>query len=284
MPVSSVPSLVQAGPHHLAFDAHTHIMGILNVTPDSFSDGGEFDAPRKAIARARAMIEEGAHIIDVGGESTRPGAAPVDADLELERVLPVIQEISPEVLVSVDTYKASVAAACLENGAHIINDISGFGFDPEMSEVAAQTQAPVVLMHIKGNPASMQSNPVYEDVIDAIKHYFSERIERGVASGCTEEQFILDPGIGFGKSVAHNYEILQRLGELHAFGRPILIGTSRKSLIGKVLNKPASERLFGTAATVALAIGSGAHIVRVHDVWQMVDVARVADRVRNPSG
>lgn len=255
-------------------------MGVLNVTPDSFSDGGEHNSVRAAIAHAQRMYEEGADIIDIGGESTRPGADPVSPEEELERVLPAVRA-SAELgaWISIDTYKASVAAGAIDSGAHIINDISGFGFDPEMPPLAADSKAPVILMHIKGEPRTMQKNPRYEDVIDDLKAYFEQRIELGITAGCGEEQFIIDPGIGFGKTVEHNYEILRRLHELTSLGRPLLLGTSRKSFIGAVLDKPAAERAWGTAATVSLGIANGADIVRVHDVPEMVDVCRITDRI-----
>jgi len=271
---------LRCGPKSLHFGARAWVMGVLNVTPDSFSDGGEFDSAERAARHARDIVEAGADIVDIGGESTRPGADPVPFEEELDRVLPAVEAAARlDTLISIDTYKAPVAEAALEAGAHIINDISGFGFDADMPGLAASTGAPVVLMHILGEPRTMQESPRYDDVIDDMRAYFEARIELGVKAGCDIDQFVIDPGIGFGKTVDHNYEIMQRLAELRSLGCPILLGTSRKSFIGAVLDKPATERVWGTAATVALGIASGADIVRVHDVGEMVDVCRITERI-----
>lgn len=271
----------------------TLVMGILNVTPDSFSDGGRFFSLESAVAHARQLIREGADIIDVGGESTRPGAEPVPAEEELRRVLPVIRAIRKEfsVPISIDTYKAIVAEAALAAGANIVNDISALRFDPQMVEVVAHARVPIVLMHMLGTPQTMQQNPVYTDVVREIKEFLGERIAFARAHGIRE--IIIDPGIGFGKTVAHNVEILRRLSELKDLGCPILIGTSRKSFIGKLGGTeenplPISERLEGTIASNVIAVLHGAQIVRVHDVAAMKRALAIVDAVcyagREPKG
>ncbi|MGI9952431.1 dihydropteroate synthase [Moorellaceae bacterium AZ2] len=256
-------------------------MGILNVTPDSFSDGGLYFDPERAVARAREMVAAGADIIDIGGESTRPGADPLPLEEELRRVVPVVDRLAKELTVplSVDTYKAEVARAALEHGATIINDISGLRADPEMARVVARFGCPVVIMHIKGTPKNMQENPTYEDVIGEIKEYLRQGIEMATEAGLPREKVIVDPGIGFGKNLEHNLKILQQLEEFKDLGQPILVGTSRKSFIGKILNLTAKERIWGTAATVALSIAHGADIVRVHDVLEMKQVVQVTDAI-----
>jgi len=259
----------------------TAVMGVLNVTPDSFYDGGRFRDAGAAVERAAQMAAEGADIIDVGGESTRPGADPVPADEEASRVVPVIERLVQrlDVPVSIDTCKASVAERALDAGARMLNDVGGLRLDPEMARVAAQHDAAVVIMHMKGTPRDMQLNPTYEDVIGEITEFLRRSIGLAVEAGVREERIIVDPGIGFGKRPEHNIEILARLGEFRSLGRPIMVGTSRKSFIGGILGVPAEERLMGTMATVALAIREGASVVRVHDVKEAVQVARVADAV-----
>lgn len=260
----------------------TLIMGILNVTPDSFSDGGQFLDRGAAAARALEMAAEGADIIDVGGESTRPGADPVSAGEEIRRVIPVIREIAEAVdaVVSIDTRKARVAEAALEAGASIVNDISGASFDPEMPALIAERRCPAVLMHIKGAPRDMQVNPSYDDLMGEVYSFLSGRIAELRSAGADERMLLVDPGIGFGKTVEHNLRLMRRLAELKSLGRPIVVGTSRKSTIGKVLGDlPAGERLEGTAATVAVCIVNGASVVRVHDVKQMARVARMTDAI-----
>jgi len=249
----------------------TLVMGILNVTPDSFFDGGKFFRLESALEHARRLIREGADIIDIGGESSRPGAQPVPEEEELNRVIPVIRALRQEssVPISIDTYKASVAEAALEAGANIVNDISALRFDGRMVEVVARAGVPVVLMHMRGEPRTMQQNPVYTDVVREIKEFFAERIAFARAHGI--EKILIDPGIGFGKTVAHNLEILRRLGEFRELGCPILIGVSRKSFIGRLCGTeenplPPSERLEGTIASNVIAVLNGAQIVRVHDV------------------
>lgn len=260
----------------------TVVMGILNVTPDSFYDGGRYTQTETAVQRALQMVEEGADILDIGGESTRPGSQPVPEEEELHRVLPVIEAVRErtDTPISIDTTKSRVAERALQAGACMVNDISGLGFDPRMAEVVAQHGALCCIMHIQGTPQTMQQNPQYEDVVRDISCYFEQRLALAERAGIPRENIWLDPGIGFGKRVEHNLEILRRLREFTVFGLPLLIGTSRKSFIGKVLGDlPPEERLEGTAATVAIAILNGANAVRVHDVREMVRVARVADAV-----
>ncbi len=273
--------LVALGERTVDLGSRTHVMGILNVTPDSFSDGGLALDPEEACARALALSAAGADIIDVGGESTRPGAAQVSESQELARVLPVLERLQAhgELCISVDTYKARVAERAIAAGARMINDISGLRFDPEMAPVLAQGGVAVVLMHIKGTPRDMQKDPVYEDVMGEIIAYLEASMEIAVDAGIREEQILIDPGIGFGKRLQDNLDILKRLSELRMLGRPIVLGTSRKSFIGAILDLPVSERVEGTAATVALGILKGANMVRVHDVTEMVRVARMTDAV-----
>jgi len=260
----------------------TLIMGILNITPDSFSDGGQFLSTEAAIRHAEQMAEDGADIIDLGGESTRPGAQPLSIDEELRRVLPVIEALSGRLPtpLSVDTYKAEVARQSVESGASMINDISALAFDPAMAETAAQLRVPVCLMHIRGTPRNMQNNPHYYDVAKEVREELEARTDAAISAGVLRQNVILDPGFGFAKSAAHNLELLRRLNELTPLGFPLLSGTSRKSTIGKVLGGlPAEDRLEGTAATVAISIANGASIVRVHDVKQMSRVARMTDAI-----
>ena len=260
----------------------TVVMGILNVTPDSFYDGGRYARAEAAVQRALQMVQDGADIVDIGGESTRPGSQPVPEEEELRRVLPVIEAVrgQVDVPISIDTTKSRVAERALQAGACMVNDISGLGFDPRMAEVVARHGALCCVMHIQGTPQTMQQNPQYEDVVRDISRYFEERLALAERAGIPRENIWLDPGIGFGKTVEHNLEILRRLREFTAFGLPILIGTSRKSFIGKILGDlPPEERLEGTAATVAIAIMNGANAVRVHDVREMVRVARMTDAV-----
>jgi len=266
----------------------TLVMGILNVTPDSFSDGGRYAEPSAAVDHAYEMAANGADIIDIGGQSTRPGSEPVPIHEETDRVLPVVQELAPnlDIPISIDTYRAEVAEAALNAGALIVNDISGATFDAQMPELLARRQCPAVIMHILGTPKNMQSNPEYQDVMADICRFLRGRLEALAEAGVDEKLLIVDPGIGFGKAVEHNLEILRRLAELRSIGRPILVGTSRKATIGQVLGGlMPGDRLEGTAATVALSIANGADIVRVHDVREMTRVARMADSiVRRQSG
>ena len=266
----------------LDLGSRTHIMGILNVTPDSFSDGGHYADTARALTQARAMAAAGADIIDIGGESTRPGATPVAEEEELRRIIPLIDRLSAELAVpiSVDTYKSSVAKKAIEAGAGIVNDISGLRFSPDMADVVAGSGAAVVIMHIKGTPRDMQQNPVYDDVIGEVMAYFEEGIEIAVKAGVDREKILIDPGIGFGKTLEHNLAILDRLDEFQSLGRPIVLGTSRKKFIGTVLDVTMPEqRVDGTAATVALGIERGARVMRVHDVARMAQVAKMTDAI-----
>lgn len=262
------------------FSKRTYVMGILNVTPDSFSDGGKYFSLDLAIEHAVKMVEDGADIIDIGGESTRPGSEPVPLEEELRRVIPVIKEVVKrvDVPISIDTYKSEVAKQALDNGASIVNDISGLRFDEKMVDVIANYKASVVLMHIKGTPKTMQQNPEYDDVISEIYDYLSKSIE--IAQGAGIEQIIVDPGIGFGKRLTDNLEIIRRLREFKALGYPVLIGVSRKSFIGNILNLPVDQRLEGTAGAVAISVWNGANIVRVHDVKEMVRVVKIVDAIK----
>jgi dihydropteroate synthase len=278
------PFILKLRDRDLELGQKTLIMGILNVTPDSFSDGGFFFDPNKAIAQAIKMTEEGADIIDIGGESTRPGAESVPLEEEIRRVVPVIKELIKEIHlpISVDSYKSEVAKQALDAGAHIINDISGLRFDPAMAELAAQYNVPVVVMHIKGTPKDMQQNPKYEDLIYEIKSYLEEGVGLAEKAGLKRDQVIIDVGIGFGKTVSHNLELINRLDEFHTIGCPMLIGPSRKSFIGNILDLPVQERLEGTAAAITMAVSRGVHIVRLHDCAPMKRVIQIADAIMNP--
>jgi len=273
----SLPSgkVLDTGPRPL-------VMGVLNVTPDSFSDGGRFYSRQRAVQHARQMAAAGADVIDVGGESTRPGSEPVSAAEEKRRVLPVIKELvgSIHVPLSIDTQKAEVAAAALEAGAQIINDVSALRTDPEMAPLAAERGAPVCLMHMQGTPKTMQQNPTYGEVVSEVKAWLGRRVAFALEAGIAREGIFIDPGFGFGKTPQHNLELLRRLHELHELGCPVLVGTSRKSTIGVVLDAPAEERLYGTLATVACAVMSGCHMVRVHDVKPALEVVLVCEAVR----
>jgi len=253
------------------------VMGIVNVTPDSFSDGGLFLDPEAAIAHGRELVEQGADIVDVGGESTRPGADPVSAEVERERTEPVVAALAADgATVSIDTSKAEVARAALDAGATIVNDVTALRGDPELADLCAERGCTVVLMHMLGTPRTMQDDPRYDDVVGDIRRFLAERIEWAVGRGIAEERIWIDPGIGFGKTVQHNLELLNRLGEFRALGRPILIGTSRKSFIGRLTGREPRERLGGTVASNVLAYLRGAEIFRVHDVAQVRDALRVA--------
>ena len=273
---------INCGGKVLDLGNRTHIMGILNATPDSFSDGGHYADAARALMHARAMVAAGADIIDIGGESTRPGAAPVAEEEELRRIIPLIERLSAELAVpiSVDTYKSSVAKRAIDAGAGIVNDISGLRFSPDMANVVADSAAAVIIMHIKGTPRNMQQNPVYHDVIGEVMTYFEEGIEIAEKAGVDREKIFIDPGIGFGKTLEHNLVLLDRLDQFQALGRPIVLGTSRKKFIGTVLDIQAPEqRVDGTAATVALGIERGARVVRVHDVGRMAQVAKMTDAI-----
>ncbi|MFO0751828.1 MAG: dihydropteroate synthase [Thermodesulfovibrionales bacterium] len=261
----------------------SHIMGVLNVTPDSFSDGGRFFDKGRAVEHAHRMVEEGADILDIGGESTRPGSDPVSLDEELRRTLPVIEAIAKavNVPVSIDTYKAEVARRALDAGASLVNDISGLRFDPGMPKLVAERGVPVVLMHIKGDPKNMQKNPAYEALIPEVMEYLRTSILLALEAGVHENRILLDPGIGFGKTASHNLEIIGNLKEFARLGKPLVMGVSRKAFIGTILDgAPAGDRLEGTAAAVAVSLLNGAHIVRVHDVKEMARVAKVVDAIK----
>jgi dihydropteroate synthase len=266
----------------LDLGSRTHIMGILNVTPDSFSDDGLYNDAAKAFVRARDMAAAGADIIDIGGESTRPGAEPLSEEEELRRIIPIIEHLAAvlTVPISVDTYKAPVAKKALEAGASIVNDISGLRFSADMAKVVADYGAAVVIMHIKGTPRDMQQNPVYDDVVVDVMSYLEEGIAIAVKAGVDREKILIDPGIGFGKTLEHNLTLLNRLDELRSLGRPIVLGTSRKKFIGTILGIPVpGQRVDGTAPTLALGIERGASVVRVHDVARMAQVVRMTDAV-----
>ncbi len=273
------PHIIKAGKSELDLSERTHVMGILNATPDSFYDGGSYLEISAAISHGVSMFEDGADIIDVGGESSRPGAKPVSLEEELKKVIPIIEELTSKVdcPISIDTYKAKVAKRALEAGATIINDISGLRVDKDMPKLVATAGAPVIIMHMQGAPQIMQDNPHYDCLIGEIISFLREQAEVALKAGVQEDKIIIDPGIGFGKTREHNLEIARRLSELKSLGYPILMGTSRKSFIGETLDLPVEERIEGTAATVAYSITQGANIVRVHDVREMVRVARMTD-------
>jgi dihydropteroate synthase len=270
---------LRCGPKKLDLDAPV-VMGVLNVTPDSFSDGGRFVELRAAVEQARRMIDEGAAIIDVGGESTRPGAAPVEAHEELRRVLPVIEHIARlPVVVSVDTSKPAVMRAAASAGATLINDVRALAEQGAL-EAAAETGCGVCLMHMQGEPRTMQNEPRYGDVAGEIRAFLEARVAACVAAGISRERIAIDPGFGFGKTAAHNLELLQRLAELTGGSQPVLVGLSRKSLVGTILGRDGADRLHGSLALAAVAVLKGARIVRAHDVAATVDAVKVANAVR----
>jgi dihydropteroate synthase len=268
--------------HRLEIGPRTLIMGILNVTPDSFSDGGKFLDRQRALEQGLRIAEEGADIIDIGGESSRPGAEPVDASVEIARVVPVVEDLRrrTDLPISVDTCKPVVARQGLNAGADIINDITALSGGPALAELVGESGAGLVLMHMRGTPRTMQSDTEYTDLLREIGEVLEQRALLAQQAGVRKDQIVLDPGIGFGKSATGNLEILARLPELVKLGYPVLVGPSRKSFIGKILDRPTDERVWGTAATVAAAALTGASIVRVHDVRPMVDVVRMADALR----
>src|SRR5690349_4614321 len=253
------------------------LMGVINVTPDSFSDGGSFLDPEAAIAQGLRLVQEGAHVLDIGGESTRPGAGPVSEDEELWRVKPVLEGLlGSGATRSIDTRKPGVARAALELGAGIVNDVTAFRFAPEMAKLVAETGVDCCLMHMLGEPRTMQLDPRYDDVVSDVKAFLEERLAFAVDHGVDEERVWLDPGIGFGKTIAHNLELLPRLDEIVAIGRPVVVGTSRKSFIGKLTGREPRDRVAGTLATHVIALERGAEIFRVHDVRETVDALKVA--------
>jgi dihydropteroate synthase len=271
-----------------AFDCaeRTLVMGILNVTPDSFSDGGRFLDRAAAVAHATRMVEDGADILDVGGESTRPGSTAVSVDEELERVRPVIErlaELHPAIPISIDTRKASVAAEALAAGAAIVNDVSG-GADPDMFDVVRERDAAVVLMHMRGEPKTMQEEPRYDDVVGEVHEYLRQRIEAAELAGIDPERIAIDPGIGFGKDLEHNLELMRRVDVLLDLRRPVLVGPSRKRFLGTILDVPEDDRVEGTIGAVVWLVSRGAHLARVHDVKEVVRAVRVADAIARAGG
>jgi len=260
------------------------LMGIVNVTPDSFSDGGEFLDPQRAIAHGRELAAEGADVLDIGGESTRPGADAVTAEEELARVGPVVEALAARdgPPVSIDTSKRAVAEAALAAGAAMVNDVTALRAEPDLAGLCAQRECEVVLMHMLGDPRTMQENPTYDDVVDDVKAFLAERIEFAVAEGIDEERIWVDPGIGFGKTVEHNLELHRRLGELAELGRPIAFGSSRKSFLGKLTGAEAHGRLGGTIASNVIAYANGARMLRIHDVGPVAQALRVADAILDP--
>ena len=259
-------------------DRRPLVMGVLNVTPDSFSDGGRFAAVESAVAQAEKLAADGADLIDIGGESTRPGSQRIEAKEQIRRILPVLEAAAPRLPVvwSVDTRSAEVASAAIDAGATIINDISAGRDDPAILRLAAERQLPIILMHMQGEPQTMQANPHYENVIEEVKSFFAERIRVAQSAGVDTKQILLDPGIGFGKNVNHNLTLIREMKQFTDLGRPLVIGTSRKGFIGVISGEPQpNQRLMGTVATIAWSIANGADIVRVHDVEPMLKIVRV---------
>ena len=265
----------------LKMPTHTLIMGILNLTPDSFSDGGQFSDKNQATDYALKMIEDGADMIDIGGESTRPGAEPVSLDEELKRTISIIKSIrqQSDCLISIDTYKSPVAEAALDVGANLVNDISGLTFDEKMIDIVIARKVPVILMHMKGTPRSMQVDPHYDNVIEEICEFFKRKVKSAKNSGILDNMIILDPGIGFGKRLEDNFEIIRELKQICAMGYPILLGPSRKSFIGASLNLPVEERLEGTLASITVGIMNGANIIRVHDVKETLRAVKITEKI-----
>lgn len=272
---------LQARDKKLELGRRTHLMGVVNVTPDSFFDGGRFMEPAQAIERCLELAENGADILDLGGESSRPGAEPIPCEEELERILPVLEQVRKVVSlpISIDTYKSQVAEEAFREGADIVNDISAFRFDPELPGIIRKWGAGVVLMHMRGTPETMQDNAFSEDILGEVQTDLQAAVATAVESGISRQQIVIDPGIGFGKTLEDNLKILNRLRDLDSLDLPIVVGTSRKSFLGKILNLPAQDRLWGSAASVTASIMRGAHIVRVHDVEEMKQVAQITDAV-----
>lgn len=276
------PYTIQAKDRTIRISDRPLIMGIVNVTADSFFDGGKYLSADAAIAHALRLVEEGADVIDLGAESTRPGSHPIDEHIERERLLPVVRALGREagVPLSIDTTKASVARAALDAGAHIVNDVSALRSDPSMARVVAETGAGIVLMHMQGTPKTMQEAPQYEDVVEDVSVFFEERLAYAEEQGIADRQIVLDPGIGFGKLPVHNLTLLAHLQKFTELGVPVLVGVSRKAFLGGIVDRPVEDRLWATAAAVALAVERGASILRVHDVQAMKDVVLVAGEIR----
>ncbi|MDD4273026.1 MAG: dihydropteroate synthase [Desulfobacter postgatei] len=289
--MTTTPFTLEFGRFKLDLGPRACIMGILNTTPDSFSDGGKYTSLDKALTRAHEMVAAGAHILDIGGESSRPFSEPVSEQEELDRTIPVIEAIASriDIPISIDTVKAKVAKEALAAGGSIINDISAFEKDPGMLDVALETGAPAVLMHMKGTPETMQVNPSYDDLMGEIITYLQERVNFVLEKGMAPQKIILDPGIGFGKTVAHNLVLIKELHQVTALGYPVLIGPSRKSFIQKVLGKTTGKKVgsgdagteYGTLAACAASLMNGAHIIRVHDVETVCAFSHIIDAIRN---
>jgi len=265
----------------LPVSQRTCIMGVLNVTPDSFSDGGMYVSPKDALSHANKMVSNGADIIDIGAESSRPGARTISSEEEMDRIMPVVQTVikNLDVIISIDTSKSKVAREALKTGAHIINDITSLKSDDMMGSVISEFNAGVVLMHMKGNPVSMQDNPIYSDVTNEVYSFLEDAVNRALLAGIDSDKIIVDPGIGFGKSFEDNLVLLDSIQKFSDLGKAILVGTSRKSFIGKITGQEVSKREFGTAASVAVSVLNGANIVRVHEVEQMRQVIRVTEAI-----
>jgi dihydropteroate synthase len=280
--ISKIHYTIRCRKKTLKLGKQTLLMGVLNVTPDSFSDGGLYFDKEKAIAHGLRMVEEGADLIDIGGESTRPGSKPLGLEEELRRVIPVIESLAKavDVPISIDTYKSTLAQKAIEAGAQMINDISGLHFDLDLAKVAATEDIPLILMHIRGTPEAMQKDVHYESLFSEILQSLKESILRAESAGLDPEQIIIDPGIGFGKNLEDNLLLIKNLQEFRILGKPILLGTSRKSFIGKILNADVTERLEGTLSSIAIGVLNGAHIIRCHDVLQAKRAIAVADAIR----
>jgi dihydropteroate synthase len=277
---------LEIGGRRFTLGPRTWLMGIVNVTPDSFSDGGRYFDAAKAVERGLELVADGADIVDVGGESTRPGSRPVPAAEEIGRILPVIEGLrkQTQALLSIDSTKAAVAQAALDAGADIVNDTSAFRFDPAMPGVVARAGAGVVLMHMQGTPLTMQNAPHYDDLLGEIVTFLSDRIRVAEAAGIPRERVIVDPGLGFGKTVGHNLELLRRQDVFNALGRPLLLGFSRKAFLGAILDLPPGERLEGTIAAAVLSVERGVHILRVHDVGPVARAVRAAEAILGTAG
>jgi dihydropteroate synthase len=276
-----MPSLILRG-KNFDWGKRTYLMGILNITPDSFSDGGEFATLETALCQGKKLVAAGADILDIGGQSTRPGAAQISLEAELNRTIPVIQALrsAASVPISIDTTRAEVARAAVEVGANLVNDISGGTFDRQMFSTVAQLRVPLILMHLRGTPQTMQQLTEYEDLIGEIREFLAQQIKRAVAAGIARSQLVIDPGIGFAKTYEQNLELLRRLSEFRSLGVTLLVGPSRKSFIGHLLQQPEpKQRDWGTAAACCAAIAGGADILRLHDIERMGDVCRVADAI-----